>query len=426
MNAPAILVRLGPGRYRAYSRTTRARSYNVQVANVVWWAGVCDCKGGLTAPLAKPDPCYHARAAIEKEQIMANEKAVATRGQTAPKVHERIPDVMPVGEIGVQMTSSLIPSPADVQAMITLANVLAPERDMPPAQLLMMMVAGWELGVGPVTANNHMMFVRGKVEPDSQLMMALARAKDATASFIFHETNAQVCDIELKRSGKSVIRVKYTMEDATRSGQADATRRRADGSTYQIKGPWQLYPADMLRWAAIKRACRLGAPDLINNVRGVNMGVAEAMLPENEEAVAAIQMAERDGELKAAAATETIEQQTVEQPIRPSDEITTNIEQGDEAVLTPQQALRELLEATFKEIDRPNFLTHMAWLNGMYPSAREKTGRFNVDLLSDEEAINARRELHRRVYGEGPPSESDDVIDDEATPEGSEQQLPFN
>jgi len=77
--------------------------------------------------------------------------------------------------------------------------------------------------------------------------------------------------VELRRGGESVIRVMYTIDDAIRSGQT------AKG------GPWKQYPRDMCAWAAVKRACRLGAPDLVNAIPGIDAGEAADLLEESGE-----------------------------------------------------------------------------------------------------------------------------------------------
>src|SRR5207244_565354 len=133
------------------------------------------------------------------------------------------------------------------------------------------LLAGWELGVKPMTAFRHIFVVNGRTEPDAQVMMGLVRAKDPSAQFIFHQYTAEYCDVELRRGGESVIRVMYTIDDAIRSGQT------AKG------GPWKQYPRDMCAWAAVKRACRLGAPDLVNAIPSVMEGDAADLLEENDD-----------------------------------------------------------------------------------------------------------------------------------------------
>lgn len=135
-----------------------------------------------------------------------------------------------------------------------------------PEKAFAVALAGWELGVKPMTAFRHVFTVNGRTEPDAQLMMGMVRAKDPRARFTFKQADATACTVTLERPGQEAITVTYTLADAQASGQA------AKG------GPWKSYTRDMLAWAAVKRVCRLGAPDVINNIAGVPVSEAATMM----------------------------------------------------------------------------------------------------------------------------------------------------
>jgi len=157
-----------------------------------------------------------------------------------------------------------LPTQAELSVMGKIAQTLVqarghsvPKEIDSAAKAAAVLLAGWELGVKPMTAFRHIFVVNGRTEPDAQVMMGLVRAKDPSAQFIFHVYTTSACEVELRRGGKHVVTGMYTMEDARASGQL------AKG------GPWKQYPRDMLAWAAVKRACRLGAPDLVNAIPSV-------------------------------------------------------------------------------------------------------------------------------------------------------------
>ena len=170
-----------------------------------------------------------------------------------------------------------LPTQAELSVMGKIAQTLVqarghsvPKEIDSAAKAAAVLLAGWELGVKPMTAFRHIFVVNGRTEPDAQVMMGLVRAKDPSAQFIFHVYTTSACEVELRRGGKHVVTGMYTMEDARASGQL------AKG------GPWKQYPRDMLAWAAVKRACRLGAPDLVNAIPSVMEGDAADLLEENQ------------------------------------------------------------------------------------------------------------------------------------------------
>ena len=172
-----------------------------------------------------------------------------------------------------------LPTQAELSVMGKIAQTLVqarghsvPKEIDSAAKAAAVLLAGWELGVKPMTAFRHIFVVNGRTEPDAQVMMGLVRAKDPSAQFIFHEYTAERCKVELRRGGQSIVTVEYTLRDAEKSGQLGK-----QGSV------WKVYPRDMCAWAAVKRACRLGAPDLVNAIPSVMEGDAADLLEENDD-----------------------------------------------------------------------------------------------------------------------------------------------
>jgi hypothetical protein len=147
------------------------------------------------------------------------------------------------------------------------------------------MLAGFEVGIPPFSALRRIFPVNGKTEMETQLLMGLVKAADPTAQFVFHRYEADGADVELFRNGVSVLRCTYTEADRDRSKQGykkmGQWKQGQNGRNYfeavkdangKIKyeadeeSPWFKYPRDMYAYNAVKRCCRLGAPDAINMI----------------------------------------------------------------------------------------------------------------------------------------------------------------
>ena len=237
-----------PKTYRVHSRDAFGPVYHVQVFEGI---AACNCKGYEAA-----GHCWHQERALEMQE---QEEGTESRA------------LVP---IMVMPPATMLPTPSDISIIGTLARSVigakghaVPEAIDSPAKAFAVMLAGWEMGARPMTALRHVFVVNGRTEPDAQLMMGIVRARDATAHFVFHERTATACDVELWRHGAKVIRIRYSVEDAKTAGQLQRER-----------SPWRSYPADMCAWAAVKRCCRFGAPDLINAISGNDIGEAEDMM----------------------------------------------------------------------------------------------------------------------------------------------------
>lgn len=138
------------------------------------------------------------------------------------------------------------------QTAITARGQAVPKDLDTPGKAMAIMMAGYELGFMPMTSLRHIFAINGRTEPDAQAMAALVLQGDRTARFIWHEYSQDACDVELVRAGRAPVRVRYTREDAEKSGQL------------KKGGPWQSYTRDMLAYSSMKRCCRLGAPELVN------------------------------------------------------------------------------------------------------------------------------------------------------------------
>lgn len=186
--------------------------------------------------------------------------------ETAVTVREGPP--LPV--VADRPPTALLPTSDDLNAMILIAQKavgakgMIPKNIETPEQALAVMLAGWELGLRPMTALRHVYTVNGKTEIETRAMVGIIRARDPRIQFAWPEYTSEKVTCFLDRPGQPRTVVSYTVEDAKASGQYKP-------------GVWTQYTRDMLYAAATKRACRLACPDLINAIEsGLQHTVAEA------------------------------------------------------------------------------------------------------------------------------------------------------
>lgn len=237
--------------------------------------------------------------------------AVALRGQTdvVPAGYEPL-ELQPPGRLPTKDEYSMMMMIASMAVEGANKAIKADDRAIPaniktPEQAMTVMLAGFELGMPPFTALRRVFIVKGRTELETQALMGLVRAGDRTARFVFHEYTSDVVDVELFRAGESMIRCAYTRKDAQLSGQLKEKWYRkkdfnADGQPYFMVPPtqelepgdklgpvvarsnppvhyvlemagsaWTSYTRDMLAYNAVKRCCRLGAPELTNQIGGL-------------------------------------------------------------------------------------------------------------------------------------------------------------
>lgn len=274
MNPRILPLPARPYVYRMLSRSMEPLVWTV-------WTGpggraACNCLGGRGWRRA----CYHMK------EVLTLETALALRPE----------DEQELAPIPVQRPRSLLPMPVELKAMVMIAKNVpaaaghAVPRNLSAGQAFAVMLAGWEFGVGPMTALRHVTVINGRTEPDAQLMMGICRALEPSLRFRWLEVSSTRAELELVRHGEVAIRTEYTSEDAAAAGQGARPVKAIwhDGQRVgeeEYDGPWQTHPHLMLAYNAAKIACKLGAPDLINRVQGAAgfalESVAEAM--EGEE-----------------------------------------------------------------------------------------------------------------------------------------------
>lgn len=171
--------------------------------------------------------------------------------------------------IKVQPPAAALPRPDELQSMDMIAAQLAEGGAVAiptalvgkKAEIRSIILAGWEMGVRPMTALRHIAVINGKTEPDGQLMAGIVMAKESDCRFeIVNETGDATTVRMIRPSRNLVMEYTCTMEDAKRAGLV------RQGSN------WEKFPRDMRRWHAMKRLCRAYAPDIINGIASISLG----------------------------------------------------------------------------------------------------------------------------------------------------------
>lgn len=188
--------------------------------------------------------CWHCR--YVKEEIM-------TETSTA---------IVP---LQVRAPVAVLPSREDLAVMdyvagqlIEAGGVSIPTNLKNKAQVRAVLLAGWEVGVKPMSALRHIGVINGKTEPDAQLMASIIMDKERDARFNVTKETEDETTVRFTRPSRGIdVEFTYTMADAHKAGLKGKA------------GPWTQFPKDMRRWACIKRLARTYAGDLINGIAAV-------------------------------------------------------------------------------------------------------------------------------------------------------------
>jgi len=109
---------------------------------------------------------------------------------------------------------------------------------------------GRELGLAPMTALMNNSVIKGKPTLEAKLMISLVLKRYPQAYYKIVSNTAQAAEVHLGRDRESCGKFCYTITQAKDAGLL-------------AKDNWKHYPADMLLWRAISRACRVMFPDVL-------------------------------------------------------------------------------------------------------------------------------------------------------------------
>lgn len=292
------IVSLEPFTILTASKSRRGVSYRTVVA-IDGSDAVCNCPGFEF----QRGTCSHTLAALTQwRDWQDSEEEPMTTALT-------LRDSMALAPVVVRPPTALVPTEAELRGMQYLAKGLAassgfaiPRALDHPTKVWAIIYRGWELGVRPMVACNHMFVIDGKINLDGQLTMGVALSRDPSVRFDWViGPSEEGCEVHLyrKRNGSEVKAGvgRFLKSDAMAAGLLNKPTRKlierwdksqsgksfpvfaknADGSIVmeEYDGRWQLYTSDMYVWKAIMRACRTGAPDLINGIEPVGAGFAD-------------------------------------------------------------------------------------------------------------------------------------------------------
>jgi len=175
---------------------------------------------------------------------MANEEKDLKKGEEPEKKAEK--EVNGKVEKGREMT---------LPDTIKLGDVLAKSRrfgDVQSAhQAVVQILAGRELGIGPITSMTKIYIVKGKVCLSAEIMAGQIK-KDKEYDYHIKNLTNEECVITFSQNGKEIGVSTFTMDDAKRAGVLK------EGSG------WQKFPRNMLFARAMSNGCRWFAPHLIS------------------------------------------------------------------------------------------------------------------------------------------------------------------
>lgn len=122
-----------------------------------------------------------------------------------------------------------------------------------PEQVIFTIMAGKELGMGPMWAVQNLQIVDGKVSAKAEAMLALVFKNCPGAQINFLQNDATACRLEACRPGGKMQPFGFSMDDAKMA-------------RLEAKDNWKKYPRAMLRSRAVSEMCRALFPEAIAGI----------------------------------------------------------------------------------------------------------------------------------------------------------------
>lgn len=116
------------------------------------------------------------------------------------------------------------------------------------AQAVAKILAGQELGIGPIAALSNIHIVEGKPTLGAHLIAAAIKKSGKYDYRVLRHSDAE-CVLEFFERGDSVGQSSFSMKDAQRAGLAG-------------RGPWRSYPRNMMFSRALTNGARMYCPDV--------------------------------------------------------------------------------------------------------------------------------------------------------------------
>lgn len=146
------------------------------------------------------------------------------------------------------MSNALIRNDMDVMKLgevLARSGFFADARDA--AQAVVKVLAGQELGFGPIASMTGVNIIKGRVTLSANLLAAAIKRSGKYSYRVIEHTD-KVCEIEFSENGEVIGRSRFTMEDAKNA---------------QLNGDnWKKFPANMLFARAISNGAKWHCPDI--------------------------------------------------------------------------------------------------------------------------------------------------------------------
>lgn len=186
-------------------------------------------------------------------------------------------------ESALVVRGSMIPSVEVITNMQALATAvvksgLCPKGIDTPEKALVVMVKGYELGIGIMQSMSDLYVVHGRPSMSTKLMMALYRA--AGHRFVVLHKDPDRCRIRFILRDGQTFEHEMTREEATEARfdqQWNAEKRK-----WEVKHTWRGMPKLMLFYRTMSSGVRLYASDALFNT--LTRDEAESLFPEELDA----------------------------------------------------------------------------------------------------------------------------------------------
>lgn len=154
-----------------------------------------------------------------------------------------------------ELSIGYFPTANELDTMRNLAGILIksgmiPQTIKTPEQAIVILLKSRELRLPPMQAFSSIAVVNGRPVLTAEVMLALIYRDFPKGVIEFVESSLERCVIKASRNGQNVSTFSFSMEDAKRAGLLG-------------KGPWQQYPAAMMRARAISAMARAVFPDAL-------------------------------------------------------------------------------------------------------------------------------------------------------------------
>lgn len=170
-------------------------------------------------------------------------------------------EMIPAEPTGVSLTGcwSAVRNLAEA---IQLAEIVAKSVAIPDVrnagQALVKILCGAEMGFGPFASLVDVHIIEGKPAIGAKLMAAAIK-RSGVYDYQIRRLDAEACELEFFRNGKTLGPVGYSMAEADAAGVSI-------GKGGARKANWQKHPDDMLFARAVSKGFRRHCPDLCGGV----------------------------------------------------------------------------------------------------------------------------------------------------------------